>query len=400
MSTTTTTAGPIGWTADERRLLIAVAAAHAISHLHILVFPPLFPLLRDSLGVGFVELGLSVTAFSVVSALTQAPVGFLVDRLGARRVLMAGLITGGLAYAGFAAFGGYAWLILAAVIAGLANATYHPADYALLNGGVATARMGRAFSLHTFAGYLGGAVAPTAMLLLAGIFSVRGAVLCAGLAAFVAAAFLFVACPRDIRVPKSNAGAGPQPRVMNPAIIGLTGFFVLIALSIGGTNGFAVASLVAGHGLSLAMASAALTAFLVGSAIGVLLGGRLADRTQRHGLVAAAGFAGSACCTFAVAMLPLPGLVIVMLLGLSGVLSGLCMPSRDMMVRAAAPPGQAGAAFGVVSTGFNIGGMVAPPMFGWLMDAGYPDSVFLLGAAFMVCTALAAALPELRRRPA
>jgi MFS family permease len=146
------------------------------------------------------------------------------------------------------------------------------------------------------------------------------------------------------------------------------------------------------------MASAGLTAFLTGSAAGVLLGGGLADRTSRHGLVAGAGFAAAALCTLAVALLPLPGIVLVLLLGVSGICSGICMPSRDMMVRAAAPPGQAGAAFGIVSTGFNIGGMVAPPLFGWLMDSGNPNAVFLLGAVFMVVTALAAFLPELRRR--
>jgi MFS family permease len=399
LSTATTTAAPAeGWTGAERRLLSAVAAAHALSHMHMLVFPPLFPLLRDQLGVGFLELGLVVTVFSVVSALTQAPMGFVVDRIGPRRVLTAGLVTGGIAFTSFAIFGGYTWMLLAGAIAGLANATYHPADYALLNGGIGGPRMGRAFSLHTFAGYAGGAAAPALMLALAAGFGVQGAVLCAGLLAFAVAAFVWIACPRDVKPPAAKAGAGPKPRVLSPAIIGLTGFFVLIALSIGGTNGFAVASLVAGHGLSLTLASAALTAFLVGSATGVLLGGGLADRAQRHGLVAAAGFAAASALTLCVALLPLPGIAVVALLGASGVLSGLCMPSRDMMVRAAAPPGQAGAAFGIVSTGFNIGGMIAPPMFGWLMDAGHPNAVFLLGAIFMAITALAAALPELRRR--
>jgi FSR family fosmidomycin resistance protein-like MFS transporter len=227
---------------------------------------------------------------------------------------------------------------------------------------------------------------------------VHGAVLGAGLVAFAVAAFVWVACPPDLAPARARQAEGAKPRVLNGAIIGLTGFFVLIALSIGGTNGFAVASLVEGHGLSLGMASAALTAFLIGSALGVLLGGGLADRSKRHGLVAAGGFAAAAVITAAVALLPLPGVVVVVLLGCSGVLSGLCMPSRDMMVRAAAPPGQAGAAFGIVSTGFNIGGMVAPPLFGFLMDAGHPNAVFIVGAAFMACTALAAALPELRRR--
>lgn len=391
-------AAATGWTAAERKLLLAISAAHAVSHFHMLVFPPLFPLLRAELGVGFVELGLAVTAFSVVSALTQAPVGFVVDRLGPRRVLTAGLVTGGIAFLSLAAFGGYAWMIVAGALAGLANAVYHPCDYALLNGGIAGARMGRAFSWHTFAGYAGGAAAPATMLALAAAFGTRGAVGAAGLLAFAAAAYVWLACPADAAPAKAKTTAGPKPRVLSPAILGLTGFFVLIALSISGTNGFAVAALVEGHGLSLATASAALTAFLIGSAVGVLMGGGLADRSQRHGLVAAGGFAAAALCTLAVALIPLPGVLVVVLLGASGVLTGVCMPSRDMMVRAAAPPGQAGAAFGIVSTGFNIGGMVAPPLFGWLMDAGHPSAVFLLGAAFMVVTAAAAAAPEMRRR--
>jgi MFS family permease len=386
------------WNGAERQLLAAVAAAHALSHFHMLVFPPLFPLLRAELGVGFLELGLAVTLFSVVSALTQAPVGFLVDRIGPRLVLTAGLVAGGIAFMSFGLFGGYGWMLAAGANAGLANAVYHPCNYALLSGGIGAARMGRAFSLHTFAGYLGGAVAPALMLAMAAAFGARGAVAMAGLLSFATAAYVWFACPRDAAAATRKSEGGGFGLLADRAILGLTGFFVLIALSISGINGFAVAALSAGQGLTLALASAALTAFLVGSALGVLLGGGLADRAKRHGLVAAAGFLGAAGCIGLVAALPLPGVLVVALLGAGGVLSGVCMPARDMMVRAAAPPGQAGAAFGIVSTGFNIGGMVAPPMFGWLMDAGHPGAVFVLAAGFLVLTALAAALPELRRR--
>lgn len=390
-----------GWTGAERQTLHAVAIAHAISHFHMLVFPPLFPLLRDQLGTGFVELGLAVTLFSITTAFTQAPVGFLVDRLGPRRVLTAGLTLGGIAFGSFALFGGYAWLLIAAVLAGLANAVYHPANYAILGGRIGNARMGRAFSWHTFAGYAGGAVAPALLLAIATGFGVGAAVGLASLLGFAAAAFVWLTCPHDDPPAARKAAApGDRPRILSPVVLRLTGFFVLIALSISGTNAFAVAALVTAHGVSLGLASVALTAYLVGSASGVLLGGAIADRSARHGLVAAVGFGGSAVCSMLVATLALPGLVIVVLLALAGVLSGLCMPSRDMMVRAAAPPGQAGATFGIVSTGFNIGGMVAPLMFGWLMDGGHADRVFLLGAVFMAVTAIVALLSELRRRPA
>jgi MFS transporter, FSR family, fosmidomycin resistance protein len=122
--------------------------------------------------------------------------------------------------------------------------------------------------------------------------------------------------------------------------------------------------------------------------LGVLAGGPLADRTQRHGDVAALGFGLTALITLVVTLLTLPAAVIVVAFGLAGFLSGSIMPARDMLVRKAAPPGAAGSAFGIVSTGFNIGGIIGPLLFGWLMDHGSPRGVFAATCAFMAATAL------------
>jgi FSR family fosmidomycin resistance protein-like MFS transporter len=139
--------------------------------------------------------------------------------------------------------------------------------------------------------------------------------------------------------------------------------------------------------------------FLVGIALGILGGGVIADKTTRHENVAIGGFACCAVVTLVIGLFALNGYVAVLLLGLAGFCSGLIMPSRDMLVRKAAPPGAIGRTFGIVTTGFNIGGAIGPMAFGLLLDRGLPRSIFYVSAVLMVVTAsLPALLEALRRR--
>src|SRR5947207_5784684 len=294
------------------RTLAAISVAHWGSHFHLFVLPMLFPFLKQQLGVGYIELGFALTVFGVVSGLTQAPIGYLADHIGARKVLLVGLTVGGLALIMLGLHLSYVSLIVSAALLGLANSVYHPCDYAILSTHMDEARMGRAFSIHTFAGFLGGAVAPAIMAALVATTGGLGALIVAGAVGPLVALLLVAVGIPDASAADRHVNGVQPPRqsIVTPTIMVLTIFFMLLGLSNAGIGNFGVVALMSGYDVSFSAANIALTAFLGSSAIGVLAGGFLADRTQRHGQVAAACFALNVVIVFVLAMVPLPSLLL------------------------------------------------------------------------------------------
>jgi MFS family permease len=383
-------------TDSSLRTLAAISLAHWVSHFHLFVLPMLFPFLKQQLGVGYIELGLALTVLGVVSGLTQAPIGYLADHIGARKVLLMGLTLGGFALVMLGLNLSYPWLLVCAGLLGLANSVYHPADYAILSAHMDEARMGRAFSIHTFAGFLGGAVAPAIMAALVATVGGTGALIAAGAVGLLVALVLILVGIPDASAADRHVDGVPPPKqnIITPAIIMLTVFFMLLGLSNAGISNFGVVALMTGYGESFSTANLALTAFLGCSAAGVLAGGYLADRTSRHGQVAAACFAVNAVIMLVIATTTLPSLLLTGMMATAGFLGGVIAPSRDMLVRNAAPPGAAGRAFGIVSTGFNFSGIFAPLLYGWIMDQHMPHWVFGASVAFMTLTVLLALVTD------
>jgi FSR family fosmidomycin resistance protein-like MFS transporter len=287
--------------ADDVRLIASVSAAHFTSHFYILVLPPLFAFVRADYGVSYTEIALAITIFMAVSAVLQTPAGFLVDRFNARLILVAGLLCGATGLAVAAMVNSY-WVLVAMFgLMGLGNTVYHPADYALLSRHIAAERMSQAYSIHTFAGLLGSAAAPAGMLFMHSLFGWRGAFVGAALLGTAVAAALLLqpdAAAERPRTPRAAEAVDIGWRLLlTPPILVSFLFFTLLAFSSFGFMNFSVVALAALHGTPAATANAALSGYLVMSAIGVLVGGFIAARTSRHGLTAAIGIAVTASCT-------------------------------------------------------------------------------------------------------
>ena len=375
----------LGMPLRETKIVSLICAGHFFSHFHMLLVPPLIPVLREVYGVGFTEMGFAIACFSVASGFTQIPIGFLVDRYGARQILIAGLALESIAIALIGVFPFYGALIALMVAGGLANSVFHPADYTILNIAVDKTRIGRIFSFHTFTGYLGDALAPVTVLMLAALFDWRVAMFLCGLAGLITAALMWANAellddsPPQTGSPEKaasgKAGGGMALLLSLPILMGLL-FYAVMSIANGGIRTFGVSALHELYQFSLGSAGFVISVYLFAAPVGVLAGGMFADRIKRHDIVAALCILVIASCVFAIAIFDPPLVVIGVLLAIAGFGNGFLAPARDMIIRSLAPPGSMGKVFGFVSSGFAFAGIVAPVLYGWLLDHSDPKNVF------------------------
>ena len=375
----------------ELRLVVPICAAHFVSHYYMIILAPLFAFIQADYRLTYTELALALTAFNVVSAALQTPAGFLVDRIGARVVLLAGLALGTAAFAVAGLVDSYAVFVAMFAVAGLGNTAYHPADYSLLSQHTPPSRIGQVFSFHTFAGILGSAVAPATLLAMQSQFGWRGAFIGAAILGAAVLALLIVQWPAEPEriaekhPPRATAKETADQQtswslLLSPPILLNLGFFILISI-MGGINTILVVALAALYGTSGTVANVALTGLLSMNAVGVLFGGLLASRTTRHVTVAALSLALAGAATFLMGIVGHSTVALIAMSSLAGLFTGIVSPSRDMLVRSVTPPGAFGRVFGFVSSGFNIGSMFAPMIYAMMMDRGEPRAVFMISAA-------------------
>jgi MFS transporter, FSR family, fosmidomycin resistance protein len=297
--------------AAESRLIAAVCAAHMMSHYYMLLLAPLFVFVRADFNVSYTELALALTVFNVVSGLLQTPIGFLVDRIGARIVLIAGLAISSVAYAIAGIVDSY-WVFIAMYgLGGLGNTVFHPSDYSLLANHAPKNKLSQVFAFHTFAGMVGSGIAPVTLLFMQSYFGWRGAYVGASILGFIVLLVLISqpepkaeVSPAAKAPTKTRSSAAASWRVLlTPPILLNLGYFILTSIMGGGLNTYLVVALGALHATPVDVANVALTSLLAMNAVGVLVGGALAGRTTHHALVAASGLAVGGVVTALVGVL-------------------------------------------------------------------------------------------------
>ena len=379
----------------DARVISLITIGHSVSHFNQLVMPPLFLLMRDDMGLSFTELGLLMTMMYVVSAAMQTPSGFLVDRIGGRKVLIGGLLLQctGVLLIGLAP--NYWLMALAAMLSGAGNAVFHPADYAILNARVSSPRLGHAFSIHGMGGSIGWAVAPFLVLGMAGPLGWRGALLGAALLGFLVTALIIAQKDIDTHVhrrPAADSAAGtatgtasdvassaaaPGWKVLLTLAVVMSFLFLMFnAAGVIALQSFLIPASMQLFEMPQILAASTLTAFFVGSGTGMVAGGFVVSRTQRHGLVCAAALVIAASLVAFLGTAMLPASTLPMMMGLCGFSLGVVSPLRDMIIRDIAPDNARGRVYGFVYTGMDIGSLFSPAMFGWVLDHGQPQWVY------------------------
>lgn len=371
----------------ETQVIGLVGGAFLVHHFLQLALPPLFPLLKIEFQISYAALGGIMAAFSLASAAVQIPVGFLVDRVGARWILMGSLGLASAALALIGATASYTDFLVLAVVMGAANSACTPADYAILSTTIARARAGRAFSLHTFAGQVGFVLAPVTMVHLATWGGWRMAVFAAGVAGLLAVVVLFTVRGLLVEVPAAPNRSETRPATDEPEkkgfalllslpILFFLLFFILNSLASTGIRTFSMAAMMSFHGAPPAAAGWALSGYFVGTSSGVLLGGWLADRVTRYDLPFAA-VALPGCAVLALlGGIVLPGIGMVAGVVFFGLTQGVIRPLRDVMIMLATPRGSFGKVRAFVNMGGHVGSAVIPVFLGWLIDQGEPQWVF------------------------
>ncbi|MDQ2053627.1 MFS transporter [Halobellus sp. H-GB7] len=392
--------------AQDRRVVALVTGSHFVNHSYLVMLAPLVGVLAARFDVSIAAIGLAIGVQNAVVLVLQLPMGYVSDAYSRTLVLGISLVVGTLGAALTALATSYAWLLAAQLVLGVGVAGHHPAHYPLLAAVSTDENRGRAYSAHAFGGSVGLA-APYAVV--AGTtaldLSWRVAI---GFVAVVGAAFAGYCLLRfrgvDDEITRPGLAERPDERptlrsvpgriralfrtlASSGGILGLTVLAFLTSAAAWAIRTYTPSLLVRGYGLPEGTASALTSAMLVVGAGLILAGGGLTDRVGA-GPIVVGGYAALVVVAALLATLSLPLAAVGIVLLLSGSIS-FSRPARSTLADRLSRRADLGKNFALVTIGISLGGVVAPPVFGYLVDvAGLTVSFGLVSALGVLSLAL------------
>jgi MFS family permease len=373
-----------------------VGLAHASSHFFHLVLPPLFPILKQEFDVSYAQLGLLPGLFFAASGVMQIISGFLVDQFGARRVLLAGLVLLSISMLLCGLVSEFWMLIPLAVVGGIGNSVFHPADLAILTDKISRPRLGRAYGIHALSGNIGWAAAPVFIMTVVQFSDWRTALVLAGCVGFAVLLVLLLSGTELVesarhaastRRPEVTAGENVR-MLLSPTVVSCFLYFTFLSTALIGIQTFGVTAMVQIYSVPLTLATTGLTLFLVASGVGVVCGGFAADWTNRHDVITMLGMTLGAIIFFVIGSSSISSSMLIPALIIAGFVAGTTTPSRDMLVRKVTPEGASGRVFGFVYSGLDLGSCLIPLILGWVLDYGSAPVVFYIIGSMLLVTVL------------
>jgi len=381
-------ASVISFPQREVRVIGLITVAHFLSHFCMTALVPFYTVISTELGASWTSLSWGIVAYVICTGILQTPMGFLVDRIGGRRVLIGGLtlLAIGIGSVGFAR---ELWQFVALLaLAGVGNSVFHPADYSIISVAVEERRLGKAFSCHSFGGSSGMVAGPLIMALALN-YDVpwRTAVVAIGVVGIAIALIfmLFGGMIGEGGATKPRGAAPPWRELLTsrPVILMFL-YYVFASSANAGIVHFCVPALGQMYGIPVVGAAVVLTVYQVSSLALVLPGGFLADWTTRHDLLMLICLLVAAAAMALIGFGFLPFWLVIGVMAVGGAMRGLVNAARDVSVRHSAGGHSVGTVFAFVSTGFLLGGAITLPFYGYLLDLGSPQIVFWTSAVFSI----------------
>ena len=364
-----------------RRLLAALSIAHFAGHVSTSLLSALLPFIRDTFALSNTQAGFAVTAYTIASGITNAPFGLLADRIGARRVIIGGLVVVGLASVGVGLAGSYPLLLLGLVVMGIAAGTYHAPASALIAETFSFERRGVALGTHTTAGHLAFFAAPLVAGTLAFAGTWRLPYVLFAVAPIACALIVLRIAPEGARTTERHQWLATFTDIGRVArsIGSLVSISIVAQVIVSSALAFLTLYLVDARGVSPAVAAALYGVPQLAGLFSAPLSGVLSDRFGRPAVLLGALVLAGPAVWLLVAM-PIELAIIPLLL--VGASLSFRATATEVLIIDNTPVARRSTVLGTYYLGHQPVGGIAAPIFGATADAAGIGNAFI-GLAFV-----------------